>query len=290
MSGDDFLRDAVARAGDEIAGEVPSDLAGRLEARRTRIVRRRTATRVLAAAAIILVIGGVALQFGADDEDAVETVDLPTTVAPTTATSVTTEATAPAATTTAPTDTTTTEPATTTQPTTTTVPPPTVSPIGPSTPISLYGIGQIRAGMTIAEAEAATGQTFTVDGFDMAGGSCYFARVDGIEDLLFLVTSDAGPTGDPRQGVIGRVTVSVPGRTTISGISIGSTRAEVLDTYGDRITESQHAYVTDGSYLDYTSPDPADAGFMVRFEVADGAVRDIHAGHAREAGYIEGCA
>lgn len=292
MSGDDFIRDAVSRAGDGIGGDVPTDLAGRLEQGRARLVRRRMVTRAAAGAAAILLVGSVALQLGRDDDSAVETVDDPSTststVAPTTvASAVTTETTAPIDTTTVPP---TTEATTTSEPVSTTARPPAVSPIGPSDPLSLYGIGAVRAGMTVAEAEAVTGQGFAIDGFEMEGGSCYFARLDGLADLIFLIRSDAGLAGDPREGVIGRVSVRTPGRTTISGISVGSTRAEVIETYGDRLVESPHAYVTDGSYLDYTSPDPADSGFMVRFEIADDAVRDIHAGRWSEVQLIEGCA
>jgi hypothetical protein len=242
------------------------------------------AARVAAvAAAVLVVVAGLTL-LNDDDERADIYAGPPssTTVAPSTtdpgALAPTTLPDATTAPTTSP---------TTTAPTTTA---PATRPITESSRMSLYGLGEVRGGMTIAEAEALTGQTFVVDSFDMAEGLCYFARIDGFDDLYFLIENDVAPT-DPKQGIIGRASVGAGPWTTISGIGVGSTREEVLAAYGERITESPHAYVPGGSYLDFVPADAADSAYRLRFETdADGVVTEMHAGLTRPVGYIEGCA
>jgi hypothetical protein len=288
MSGpDDFLRDTVSRAGDAIPAGVPADLSGTLEHRRSRLVRRRVARRVAAGGVALVLVGALVVRAGAEDDAADEVIIGADPSTTTSQPAPETTGTAPAATdvtsTTVP-STTTTDPPTTT----TTAPAETGTPIDESTPISLYGIGAVRGGMTIAEAEEATGQTLTIEGFDDFGGTCYFARIDGLDELYFLIVNDAGAS-DPRQGVVGRVSATAGPWRTISGLGVGSTRAEVLAAYGDRIVESPHAYV-DGSYLDYVPADPADAAFMLRFATNGDTVTEVHAGLEGPAGSIEGCA
>src|SRR5262245_4907177 len=172
------LKAAIVRAGDELSRPAPADLGVRLKAQRARLARRRMAARVLAVAAVVLVVA-VGLTLLNDDDERADIYAGP--ASSTTATPSTTESgaiapgTGPEATTMP-----TTELTTTTAPTTTA---PAVSPITEGSRMSLYGLGEVRGGMTIREAEALTGQAFVVDSFDMAEGLCYFATIDGFDDL-----------------------------------------------------------------------------------------------------------
>lgn len=154
----------------------------------------------------------------------------------------------------------------------------------------LKGVGPIAGGMTVTEAEAAAGVTIEISDFDTFGGACYFGRVKGLENLYLLIENTDPRTG-PKAGVIGRATADGGAWSTISGVKVGSTEAEVMKAYGAKIVPSPHQYVTGGKYLDYVPTDAADVAYRLRFET-DGAgkVTEIHAGLAGPATYIEGCA
>lgn len=285
---DSQLKNAITRAGDGLSRPVPTDLAVRLEAKRARVDRRRIGARVLAVAAAVVVIGATAAVVSRDDDERSQ-VDIggPSTPAPST-----TEAGGLTPTSVGGSDSSvpTSEATTTTAPITTAPTEPAGEPITAASQISLYGLGAVRGGMTVTEAEAATGQTFRIEGFEDFGGACYFARVDGFEDLYFLITTDV-PPADPREGIIGRASVTAPEWQTISGIHVGSTEAEVRAAYGANIVESPHEYVPGGKYLDFIPSDAADAAFKLRFETdATGVVTEMHAGLEGPASYIEGCA
>jgi hypothetical protein len=74
------------------------------------------------------------------------------------------------------------------------------------TPIGLRGIGPIEAGMTLAEAERATGLEFEVREFDTFERRCYFAHPIGLADDLTLLLEAPGPdpVTDADEGVIQR--------------------------------------------------------------------------------------
>jgi hypothetical protein len=222
------------------------------------------------------------LVVGCGDDDGEEATDDPTT----------TEAAAPDPTAAPSTTGTTGAPVTTAAPTTE----PAIVPLTAETPIDLHGVGAVVAGMSVTEAEAATGQDFVIEYYDMAEGYCYFAHVDGIDDLLFLVQNEDGPDGEPDSGIIGRASVSTLGpeedssRLTTEGIGLGDTEDQVIAAYGeDRVVISPHTYV-EGHYLDVQPVDPADEGMLLRFETDHGVVRDIHGGLAVPVGFVEGCA
>lgn len=159
--------------------------------------------------------------------------------------------------------------------------------------IDAGGIGPIRAGMTVAEAEDAAGVTMTTSEVDTFGGRCYFADVDGMaERFSFLVVSPTDePVTDPRDGIIGRVSVydgMADPVTDDRGVGLDGTEDDVRAVYADlRIEESGHAYV-DGLYLDIRPADRDDV--VLRFETNEGEVTAIHGGLAEVARYVEGCA
>ena len=162
------------------------------------------------------------------------------------------------------------------------------------TPISFHGIGPIRAGMTISEAEEAAGRPMIIVDFEQFGGHCYFAYPEGMKDdvILTILSPDEKPVTNPKDGVVGRASVedgftSSPA-TTEGGVGIGASAGDVRAAYrGFSLSESKHHYI-DGLYLDVEA---ADSEMLLRFETrADGTVFVIHAGAPHAVTLVEGCA
>lgn len=162
------------------------------------------------------------------------------------------------------------------------------------TPISFHGIGPIRAGMTVAEAENAAGRRLVVTDFEQFEGRCYFAHPEGMRDDVILTVLSPGdaPVSDPMDGIIGRASfeeaVTTSPSTTANGVGLGASPDDVRAAYaGHTISESKHHYV-DGTYLDVEAPN---GDLMLRFEVGDeGTVFAIHGGTPRAVTLVEGCA
>lgn len=96
------------------------------------------------------------------------------------------------------------------------------------------GVGPVEAGMTVAEAEQAAGRRFTVERDD-AGAACFAASIDGLPGLRVVVK---GPVPQGRQGRIVKVEASDSTWSTVSGVRVGSSEAEVRRAYGSRAKAS----------------------------------------------------
>jgi hypothetical protein len=165
------------------------------------------------------------------------------------------------------------------------------------TPIDLYGIGPIEAGMTLAEAERAAGVDLIPEHFDDFGRRCYFAHAEGLEeDFHFLVTGPAreystGSVDQPEDGIIRRVSATKHMESpaeTLSGVAVGDTEDEVYSTYAGQIESEPHVYVEGGHYLTYTPRAQADQDYTVVFFTDGSVVEEIHAGDVGYAGAVEG--
>jgi hypothetical protein len=271
------LRDAVQA--ESAAYEPAADLPGRIE-RRVRVRRRRTQALLGGGAlAVAALVALVATQLPGDDDQGVVAND------PSTTTTGSTSSTTPS----------TTETTSTTTTTVTTAPPP--PRIDGGTPLNPKGLGPIVAGMTVAQAEAASGLTLTADGsLEDFGGYCYYVDLEGQPDLAVRVHSpDEQPVSDPRDGVISAITIfdqdpdgTSPRRTT-AGVGLGATEAEVLAAHPGAVEERPHEYVPEGAYL-YVLP--ADTpGFGIRYVLDEHrVVTSIDVGDADGITASEGCA
>ena len=171
-------------------------------------------------------------------------------------------------------------------PTTTTTaapPPPTgegvAGALDPTDGLSITGIGPITVGMTEAEAEAAAGVPIGPPSGAAAGsGACAYLGAPEADPIVMLLVID---------GVISRVDV-VEGSpvTTLSGIGIGSTEEEVLDTYGRRIVEEPPAGDQQDPRLRYVPDDPTHS---LVFELRDGVVSAFRSGFAEQVGEAGSC-
>ncbi|NEQ27196.1 MAG: hypothetical protein F6K28_50960 [Microcoleus sp. SIO2G3] len=160
------------------------------------------------------------------------------------------------------------------------VPTPQLEPLSSRSPVTIYGLGAVRVGMTLEQAEQATGISITA-GEDVVGNGCSFARPQGIENLLFMV----------QDGQIARVDV-IPGGTikTLSGVGIGNTEAEIEALYPGQIEVSPHEYVQDGHYLTYVPNHPSNSNYRIVFETDEnGVVTEFRSGRLPEVNRVEGC-
>ena len=205
----------------------------------------RTATITVAAALLLAACG--AKSDGADS------------VAATTTTSVT------PASTTAP------------DPTTTTTEPPLQ--LTANAKLSTAGLGPIRIGMIVEEAERVSGTRLVPD--DLGDNFCRYHNPErGPAGVSFMVSD----------GEIVRVDVFAGPFTTLSGYGIGTTTAELTEAFGDQVRTEPHPY-TDGEYVTFIPIDELDLDKRVIWETdVDGVVVAMRAGRVPYVELIEGCA
>lgn len=159
-------------------------------------------------------------------------------------------------------------------------PTPRPEPLSRRSPVTIDGIGPVRIGMTIAQAEAAAGIPIRSAG-ESGNESCHYFRPQGIDGLLFMET----------EGRISRVDV-VRGSSiaTLSGAGIGNTEAEIEAMYPGQIEVSPHEYVSGGHYLTYVPNDLADRNYRLVFETNEkGVVTQFRSGKLSEVTWVEGC-
>lgn len=144
--------------------------------------------------------------------------------------------------------------------------------------VTLYGIGPVRAGMTLREARAATGMAFKVN---YSEHDCGFADPKG------------GPTGLSlmvMKGRVVRVDIYEDSKIqTVSGAHIGNTEDELNKLYTGLVTVSPNSQEDDSHYLTITPKDIADKKYLLLFETINGKVTRFRSGleHAVQLG--EGC-
>jgi hypothetical protein len=144
--------------------------------------------------------------------------------------------------------------------------------------------------MTLEEASAASGRTFTAPGPDEPSPSelCHWANyTDEIPGLSFMILR--ATEADPWR--IGRVEVEGErgGKiVTEAGIGVGATEDQVQQAYHGRITVEPHTYVEEGHYLIYDEDGPG--GNMLLFETDGKVVTRFRSGQDEPVGYVEGCA
>lgn len=143
-------------------------------------------------------------------------------------------------------------------------------------PLRYDGIGPVRIGMTLAQAERAAKQPLTEFRDDLGNGCGFVEPRSQRPDISFMVDDDR----------ITLVYVEQTSRTrTDRGIGTGSTEAQVRAAYPD-VVQTPHAY-TDGSYLTATSED---GRYAIVFETDGARVTLIRGGDERSKGQVEGCA
>ena len=148
----------------------------------------------------------------------------------------------------------------------------------PRSKVSTAGLGPVKIGMTVRQAERAGGD-LRWQGSALHG--CRYLRpADRRIEASFMVI-------DRR---ITRVDVSRPGIRTPSGFTVGSSERAVRRAFAGRLRITRHEYKRGGYYLEFVPRDRTDAGRRVIFETNGRSVTYIRAGRLPQVRYIEGCA
>ena len=144
--------------------------------------------------------------------------------------------------------------------------------------VAINGIGPIRVGMTIQQAQASARTRLLSQG-DKLGNCWYVKPQGGPRDISFMVID----------GQIARVDIYGNSRiTTISGAKIGDSENRIKSLYAVRSTP--HEYIQGGHYLTFVPNDRSDRRYRMVFETDGQRVKMIRAGRIPEVEYVEGCA
>jgi len=154
--------------------------------------------------------------------------------------------------------------------------------------VLLYGIGPVRAGMTVKEAEKVSGSSL-VSVQEIMNDCTFMEPKGGPKGILFMV--------DTAKGVISRVDVGpsfpdkvIPKNRTSSGAGIGTREEKVQQLYQGKIKVERHPYgEASDHYLIFEPKDAADKKYLLIFETRKGKVERFRSGLKGPVQAIEGC-
>jgi hypothetical protein len=143
--------------------------------------------------------------------------------------------------------------------------------------VTEYGIGKLRAGMTVAEAAS------VIPGFKVPvrrnRNACMYATADSLP---------AGVRVMVEQGRVARVEVVEGSVQTSKGARIRDTEGRIKRLYPNQVKVSPHKY-TDGHYLTVLPTADADSAYRIVFETDGNRVLRYRAGTRPQVEYVEGC-
>ena len=140
-----------------------------------------------------------------------------------------------------------------------------------------HGIGNLRAGMTVAKARAVY-PTFKIPK-SRDSAACTYATMDGLPAGVGVMVEG---------GKVVRVEVRRGNISTSTGARIGDSEERIKSLYPSQVTVSPHKY-TDGHYLNVVPTSKADSSYRIIFETDGKKVLRYHAGVRPHVEYVEGC-
>src|SRR5690242_10180458 len=141
--------------------------------------------------------------------------------------------------------------------------------------VTEQGVGPLRAGMTVGQANTALGGGFSAPSSD---GSCTYAR---------LTKAPPGVAVMLENNKIARVEVRSGTVATAEGARIGDSEARINSLYSGRVTTTPHKYTTGGHYLTITPVDGSQNRIV--FETDGKVVTEYRAGALPAVAYVERC-
>lgn len=147
--------------------------------------------------------------------------------------------------------------------------------------ISIKALGSIEVGMTVKEASDASGVALVPAAGAATRKACgYYEPEGGPNGVGFMVVDgriiriDIWPSSDIK---------------TISGVGIGSSKAEIEAVYPGRIEVSPDPY-TKGDYLTFVPETPGESIYRIVFETnVEGKVVQFRAGQFPAVTWVNGC-
>jgi hypothetical protein len=144
--------------------------------------------------------------------------------------------------------------------------------------ITTQGLGPIKVGMTVAQAEKAGGIDLVREGGD---ARCSYVRPeDRTIRASFML----------KGRIIVRVDSFRRGFATVNGVRVGDSEAKVRRRFAGRLRITRHEYIRSGWYLEFVPRERAKRNRRIIFETDGMKVKYIRAGRLPEVRYIEGCA
>jgi hypothetical protein len=141
------------------------------------------------------------------------------------------------------------------------------------------GYGQLRVGMTVANAATALGSPVPSN-----------SGLDSACTYVHLANSPAGMRIMINGGTVARIDVDSSTIATGLGARVGDSEARIRELYGPRLTVEPHKYLPNGHYLIVTPFPPTDSNFRLVFETDGSRVTTYRAGRLPEVTWAEGCA
>jgi hypothetical protein len=140
-----------------------------------------------------------------------------------------------------------------------------------------FGVGDLRAGMTLDEARRVMPELRLIAGTDSS--SCSYLEWPSAPPGV-LVMFDGGR--------LARFDIDSAGVRTEAGAQVGDAASRVDSIYAGRLTKQPHKY-TDGEYFQVAPMRAADSLFRLVFEVEGGRVTRYRVGTRPQVEYVEGC-
>lgn len=146
------------------------------------------------------------------------------------------------------------------------------------------GLGPVRIGMTVDQAERALGARLRPRSVQEPSGCWITQRADGQDPgVAYMVVYD-----QIRRIDLHAHNKHVPGVRSATGVGIGSTEQSAYRAYGARLSVAPHKYTAaDGGH--YLTVDTPDGRSGLVFETFGGRITQVRAGLRPELDYVEGC-
>jgi hypothetical protein len=154
------------------------------------------------------------------------------------------------------------------------------APAEPSAPLVFvtdFGVGDLRAGMTLDEARRVMPELRLIAGTDSS--SCSYLEWPSAPPGV-LVMFDGGR--------LARFDIDSAGVRTEAGAQVGDAASRVDSLYAGRLTKQPHKY-TEGEYFVVAPMRAADSLYRLVFEVEGGRVTRFRVGTRPQVEYVEGC-
>lgn len=151
-------------------------------------------------------------------------------------------------------------------------------PVATKLTVNEHGIGVLRAGMTMSDANTALGGALSL-ATPADSLACTYANWKGAPEGVHLMFEG---------GRLARVEVRSGSMETADGARIGDTEEKVKGLYSGRIAVQPSKY-SSGHYLVVTPSAPTDSAYRIIFETEKNAVTKYRAGMRPQVEYVEGC-